>query len=79
MKCKIKEMVVLKNGHKISKRRYDQLKHIYNTNITLRPLSLWFLKVESDPGKLERFRNIISKDPEPFLYKNSLLNKKETN
>lgn len=76
IKVKVKTMVRLKNGNKISKQRYDQLKHVYETNPLTRWLAVWFLKVESDPGMMERFKNIISKDPEPFLYKHPDLNNK---
>ena len=72
---KVKTMVRLKNGNKISKKRYDQLKHIYDTNPLCKWLALWFLKIESDPGMMERFKQIISKEPEPFLYKHPDLNR----
>lgn len=76
---KVKKMVRLKNGYKISKKRYDQLKHTYMTKPSLRPLTLWFLKVEFDPDQLKRFKDLISKDPESFLYKHPKLNNKKEN
>ena len=62
IKVKVKTMVRLKNGNKISKQRYDQLKHIYETNPLTRWLTLWFLKIESDPEMMKRFEKFISKD-----------------
>ena len=56
VKVKVKTMVRLKNGNKISKKRYDQLKHLYDTNPLTRWLTIWFLKIESDPELLERFK-----------------------
>ena len=76
IQVKVKKMVRLKNGNKISKKRYDQLKHIYDTNPLTRWLTLWFLKIESDPELLGRFKNFVSNDSEPILYKHPDLNKK---
>ena len=55
IKVKVKTMVRLKNGNKINKQRYDQLKNIYETNPLTRWLAVWFLKVESDPELNKKF------------------------
>lgn len=55
IKVKVKTMVRLKNGNKINKQRYDQLKHVYEMNPLTRWLAVWFLKVESDPELNKKF------------------------